>query len=56
MEMFFLRMLMNYVFTLNSVFLQDSCQSFMAQGNSHCANIISKCILWMRGLVPLSEF
>ena len=29
---------------------------FMAQDNSHCANVISKCILWMRGLAPLSEF
>ena len=26
---------------------------FMAQDNWHCANVISKCILWMRGLVPL---
>ena len=29
---------------------------FMAQDNSPCANVISKCMLWVRGLVPLSEF
>ena len=30
--------------------------NFMARDDSPCANAISKCILWMRGLLPLSEF
>ena len=29
---------------------------FMAQDNSPCASVISKCMLWVRGLVPVSEF
>ena len=29
---------------------------FMARDNSPCANVISKCMLWVRGLVPISEF
>ena len=29
---------------------------FMAQDNSPCANVISKCMLWVKGLVPVSEF
>ena len=29
---------------------------FMAQDNSPCADVISKCVLWLRGLVPFSEF
>ena len=29
---------------------------FMAQDNSPCANVISKCMLWVRGLVQLSQF
>ena len=29
---------------------------FMAQDDSPCANVISKCMLWVRGLVPVSEF
>ena len=29
---------------------------FMARDDSPGAKIISKCILWVRGLVPLSEF
>ena len=89
-------MLINYVFTLDSVFLQvgqdsepimaqQTCmfysyiarliyvnettyllgnlsffkihvKSFMARDDSPCANVISKCMWWMRGLVPLSVF
>ena len=29
---------------------------FVAQDDSPCANVISKCMLWVRGLVPVSEF
>ena len=29
---------------------------FMARDDSPYANVISKCMLWVRGLVPLSEF
>ena len=29
---------------------------FMAWDDSLCANVISKCMLWVRGLVSLSEF
>ena len=29
---------------------------FMAQDDSTGANVISKCMLWVRGLVPFSEF
>ena len=29
---------------------------FMAQDNPPCANVISICMLWVRGLVPVSEF
>ena len=29
---------------------------FMAWDDSLCANAISKCMLWVRGLVPFSEF
>ena len=29
---------------------------FMAQDDSPCVNVTSKCMLWVRGLVPVSEF
>ena len=29
---------------------------FMVWDNSPCANVISKCMLWVRGLMPVSEF
>ena len=86
-------MLMNYVFTLDSVFLHIGLRTnngsanqyvllrnvllsyvneavyllenlpffkiyvncFMAQDNSPCASAISKCRLWVKDLVPLSE-
>ena len=44
------------IFAWKPTFLQDSCQSFMAQDNSPCANLISKCMLWVTGMVPGSEF
>ena len=85
-------MINNYVFTLDSVFLQDSepilnkpvcfihgnvvlsyvyetvyllgnlpffknhVNCFMAQDDSPCANVVSKCMLWVRDLVLFSEF
>ena len=44
------------VFAWKPAFLQDSCPSFYGWGNSPCAIVISKCMLWVRGLVPVSEF
>ena len=44
------------VFAWQLAFLQDSCQQIMALDNSFCANVISRCMLWVRGLVPVSEF
>ena len=29
---------------------------YITQDDSPDANVISKCVLWMRGLVPVSEF
>ena len=76
-------MLMNYVFTLDSVrtnltntyvllihfspnyvnettyllgnlpFFMIHVSRFMARDDSRDANVISKCMLWVRGLVPL---
>ena len=37
-------------------FFKIHVNSFMAPDNSPCANVISKCMLWVRGLVPVSEF
>ena len=37
-------------------FFKIQVNRFMAQDDSPCANAISKCMLWVRGLVPLSEF
>ena len=34
--------------------IQVNC--FMAQDDSPGAKIISECVLWVRGLVPFSEF
>ena len=38
----------------NLPFLKTSVNCFMAQDDSPGANVISKCMLWVRGLVPLS--
>ena len=40
----------------NLPFFKTHVDHFMAQDDSLCANVISKCMLWVRGLVPLSEF
>ena len=40
----------------NLPFFKIHVNPFMAQDNSPCANIISKCMSWVRGLVPVSEF
>ena len=40
----------------NLLFFKIHVNHFMAQDNSPCANVISKCMLWVRGLVPVSEF
>ena len=49
-------MLMDHVFAWKSAFLQDSCQLFYGQDDSPCANAISRCMLWVRDLVPLPQF
>ena len=40
----------------NLPFFKIHVNHFMAQDDSPCANVISKCMLWVRDLVPLSEF
>ena len=40
----------------NLPFFKIHVSHFMAQDDSPGAKIISKCILWVRGLVPFSEF
>ena len=40
----------------NLSFFKIHANHFMARDDSPGAKIISKCILWVRGLVPLSEF
>ena len=39
----------------NLPFFKIHVNCFMAQDNSPCASAISKCRLWVKGLVPLSE-
>ena len=48
-------MLVNYVFSWKPAFLKIHVNHFMAQDDSFCANVISKCMLWVRGLVSLFE-
>ena len=43
-------------FAWNLPFFKILVNHFMAQDNSPCANGISKCMLWMKGLVLVSEF
>ena len=40
----------------NLPFFKIHVNRFMAQDDSPGAKVISKCILWVRGLVPFSEF
>ena len=40
----------------NLPFFKIHVNHFMARDSSPCANVISKCMLWVRGLVPVSEF
>ena len=40
----------------NLPFFKIHVNHFMARDNLPCANIISKCMSWVRGLVPVSEF
>ena len=40
----------------NLPFFKIHINHFMALDDSPCANVISKCMLWVRGLEPLSEF
>ena len=44
------------IFAWKPEFPQDSCQSFYGRDNSPCASVMSKCKLFVRGLVPVSEF
>ena len=47
-------MLMRLYLLGNLPFFKIHVNHFMAQDNSPCANVISKCMLWVRGLVPVS--
>ena len=49
-------MLMRLYLLGNLPFFKIHANHFMAQDNSPSANVISKCMLWMRGLVLVSEF
>ena len=40
----------------NLPFLKIHVNHFMARMTHLVANVISKCMLWVRGLVPVSEF
>ena len=40
----------------NLPFFKVYVNRFMARDDSPGANVISKCMLWVRGLVPFSEF
>ena len=40
----------------NMLFFKIHAKRFMARDDFPGANIISKCILWVSGLVPFSEF
>ena len=40
----------------NLPFFKIHVNCFMAQDDSPCANAISKCMLWVKDLVPLSVF
>ena len=40
----------------NLLFFKIHVNHFMAQDNSPCANVISKCMLSVRGLGPFSKF
>ena len=40
----------------NLPFFKIHVYRFMAWDDSPGANVISKCMLWVRGLVPFSEF
>ena len=40
----------------NLLFFKIHVNRFMAQDDSSGAEIISKCILWVRGLIPFPEF
>ena len=39
----------------NLPFIKIHVNCFMTQDDSPCANVISKCMLWVKGLVPVSE-
>ena len=40
----------------NLPFFKIHVNHFMAQDNPPCASVIPKCMFWVRGLVPVSEF
>ena len=40
----------------NLPFFKIHVHCFMARDNSPCANVIPECMVWVRGLVPVSEF
>ena len=56
MQMFSSAMLMRLYLLGNLPFFKIHVNHFMAWDNSPCASVISKCMLWVRGLVQVSEF
>ena len=57
MEMFFLIYVNETVYLLGNLpFCKIHVNHFMAWDNSPCANVVSKYVLWVRSLVPVSEF
>ena len=40
----------------NLPFFKIHVDRFMARDDSPCANVISKCMLWVRGLVPVLRY
>ena len=60
-QYWFYSVLLSYVnetvyLLVNLPFFKIHVNCFMAQDGSPCANAISKCMLWVRGLMKLSQF
>ena len=57
MEIFSLSYVDETIYLLGNLpFFKIPVNCFMARDDSPCASVISKCMLWVWGLVPFSEF
>ena len=56
MQVFSEAMLVGLYLLGNLPFFKIHANHFMAWDSSPCANVISECMLWVRGLGPVSEF